>query len=130
MSAIKCCDIAKMVIDEASETVASGYVRDAFLERNIYEACSVFDRIGACHGASAFHTEVNDKTFEITLSMEFSEIMEVGLPNEPCFHMAYGFKAGYVYDEDGNTCTVLSVVFGGVWFDLSQKHEVREDSEK
>lgn len=129
MSAIKCYDIAKMVIDEASETVALGFVRDAYLERTIEEACAVFDRIKG-YGASAFHTEVNEKTLEITLSMEFPEIMEVELPNVQCFQKANKFKAGYLYDEDGKTCAVISVVFGGIWFNLSQKYEVCEGSEK
>lgn len=132
MFAIKCYDIAKMVLDEASETVAAGRQRDAYLERHISDGCSVFDGLAEKYRASAFHAEVDENTLEIRLSMEFEDVSEVEIPNMPASPLSFAnrFVTGCRLDDDGFTVLLFDAVFGGIWFDLSQKHEVREDSEK
>lgn len=132
MSAVKCYDIAKMVLDEASETVAAGRQRDAYLERHISECCALFDELKGKYGASAFNVDVDERTFEISLSMEFENVSSVEVPNRPGFPLSFANKitSGCKLDEDGFTVLSFGVIFGGIWFDLSQKHEVREDPEK
>ena len=126
MGTIKCYDIARMVLDEASETVAVGRQRDAYLERHISEGCAVFDELAEKYNASAFYAEVDENTLEVTLSMEFEDVSEVEIPNRPASPLAFAnrFGAGCRLDEDGFTVLLFNVVFGSIWFDLSQKHEV------
>ena len=132
MNVIRCYDVTKMVLDEASETVAAGKQRDAYLERHISDGCAVLDELAEKYHASAFHAEVDEKTLEIRLSMEFDNVAEVEIPNKPASPLTFAnrFVTGCLLDEDGFTILLLDVVFGSIWFDLSGKFEIREASEK
>lgn len=130
MNKIKCYDLAKMVLDEASETIASGLLRDACLERRISESCAMFDELVEKYGACEFHTEVNTETLEITLSIDFPDTAEIELPNRPVTALGDRFAFGNRVNDDGVKVFHFDVVFGRIWFDLSQKHEACEGSGK
>jgi hypothetical protein len=113
MSAIKCYDVASMVIEDANERFAPIWKPNTEFLQGFEMCCDAIDIIAQEFGGITFDVEVNEDNMEITVALECDEIM-VENDNHILYKLIkrtirYGFSAS----EDGNL--LVSLVFPGIW---------------
>lgn len=112
MSRIKCFDVAKMVIDEAtSQFGALWRVNDDSL-RKLSGYCELIDELSdESHGVS-YDVDINEETMDISITLECEDLI-ADSKDHTIYSLMNVTKSINMFAHDGHLC--IKFRFGSIW---------------
>lgn len=112
MSGLKCFDVAKMVIDEATSQFGVLWrVNDDKL-RKFNSNCELIDELSdESHGVS-YDVDINDETMDISVTLECEDLI-ADSKDHVIYRLMNGTKSINMFAHEGNLC--IKFKFGSIW---------------
>ena len=113
MDSVKCYDVVKMVLDEATEQFGS-LMRESKEERTMIENyCPIIDELSEKFGGVSYEVEVDDKTLEITVSLVCEEFETDAVSSRFCELSNHAKKINF--SSENGEMIKIEFVFEGIW---------------
>lgn len=114
MSEIKCYDIVKMIIDEATEQFASGWKAEEEKMEILKQYCDILDCLSEEFDCKAFEVEVDDIKMTISIKMFCNEMTIENKPH-PFFELVKrALSVSFAYEKEDDDMSV-KFVFPSIW---------------
>ena len=113
MSAVKCYDVASMVIEAANERFAPIWKPDTKFLKGFQACCDAIDTLADEFGGISFDVEVNEDNMEITVVLECDEVI-IEQENHTLYNLIMRtIRYGFSTSEEGSL--LISLIFPGIW---------------
>ena len=113
MESVRCYDVVKMVLDEATEQFGS-LMRESEEERTMIEnCCSIIDELSVKFGGVSYEAGVEDKTLEIIISLVCEEFETDAVSSGFCELFNHTKKIKFSSEND--EMIKIEFIFEGLW---------------
>lgn len=113
MESVRCYDVVKMVLDEATEQFGS-LMRENEEERTMIEnCCSIIDELSVKFGGVSYEAGVEDKTLEIIISLVCEEFETDAVSSGFCELFNHTKKIKFSSEND--EMIKIEFIFEGIW---------------
>lgn len=113
MNSVKCYDVVKMVLDEATEQFGS-LMRESDEERAMIESCCpMIDELSDKFGGVSYEVGVDDKTLEIIMSLVCEEFETDAMSSKFCELSNHAKKINFSSEND--EMIKIEFIFEGIW---------------
>ena len=113
MSSVKCYDVVKTIIDEATKRYKPIWVIDKEKLDILEEYCGVIDSLASEFGGSTLEVEVSEETLDVIITLHCNEVT-VRNENHIFYQITKRAKSVSFELVDSNTIA-LTYVFPSVW---------------
>lgn len=115
MGFVKCYDIAKMVIDEATKRFGTGYCVNDVNVSSLKARCELVDRLAKRFNGTSYEVDVDEENTDITISLTCDEF-EIGNPKDDFYKITAQAKQVNIKPCSPDSSQVqLDFVFDGIW---------------
>lgn len=115
MGFVKCYDVAKMVIDEATKRFGIGYCVSDESEDSLISNCRMIDILAERFDGESYEVNVDEETTDITITLVCNEF-EVGDSSDEFYRITEQAKQVIIKPCDPNSSQIqLDFVFDGIW---------------
>lgn len=112
MEKIKCFDVVKMVIDEATSQFGVLWKVNPEELRKLNERCEFIDKLSDESNGVSYDVSVDDKTMDISVTLECDELIAEN-KDHVIYRLMNGSKSINLFAHDGHLC--IKFKFGSIW---------------
>lgn len=115
MGFVRCYDVTKMVIDEATKRFGAYYNVNEASASSLMSCCELIDRLARRFNGISYEVDVDEETTDITIALTCDEF-EVGSPKDDFYKIVAQAKQVNIKPCSPDSSQVqLDFVFDGIW---------------